>query len=65
MPLFGVTSKKRSSFIFLQMLGAIFEVKQGWAPFLPRFSGILPGFSTNRNFWGCACTPASYTTGSI
>jgi len=28
---------------------------------LPIFSEILPGFS-NQNFWGCACTPASYTT---
>ena len=24
---------------------------------LPKFSGILPGFSTNQNLWGCACTP--------
>jgi len=36
---------------------------------LPRFSGILPryleilfGFSSNQYIWGCACTPASYTT---
>jgi len=28
------------------------------------FIEILPEFSTNQNFWGCACTPASYTTGS-
>jgi len=26
-----------------------------WAPF-------LPGFLTNQNFLGCACTPTSYTT---
>jgi len=26
------------------------------------FWGILPGFSPNQNFWGCTCTPASYTT---
>ena len=39
------------------------------APFLPRLSGtllrfseILPGFSTNQNFWECACTPAAYNT---
>jgi len=25
------------------------------------FSGILPEFSTNQNFWERACTPASYT----
>jgi len=24
----------------------------------------LPRFLTNQNFWGCACTPASYTTAS-
>jgi len=22
----------------------------------------LPGFSPNQKFWGCACTPASYTS---
>jgi len=30
----------------------------------PEFTGILPGFSTNQNFWGCACilcTHPSYT----
>jgi len=37
-----------------------FEIKQRWAPFLPAFSAILLGFSTNQNFWGCVCT---YTTG--
>ena len=31
---------------------------------LPGFSEILPRFSKNHIFWGCACTPASYTTGS-
>jgi len=25
-------------------------------------SGISPEFSTNPNFWGCACTLSSYTT---
>jgi len=54
---YDVTSKKWLSLVFLQTLGAIFEVKQRWAAFLPRFSvilsrylGILPGFSTNQNF---------------
>jgi len=49
---------------------AIFlQIKARWVPFLPDFngfSGILPGFSPNQNFWGCSCTPytpASYTTG--
>jgi len=30
--------------------------------FCQNFSGILPRFSTNQNFWGCAWTPTSYTT---
>jgi len=30
--------------------------------FVPEFIQILPEFSTNQKFWGCACTPASYTT---
>jgi len=32
---------------------------------LPKFLEILPKFSTNQNFWGCACTPCtpvSYTS---
>jgi len=47
------------------------EVKQRWALFLPRFSGIFPGYlrivfwfsgifpgySTNQSFWGCTCAP--------
>ena len=52
------------------MLGAIFARVcsdfQGFcedSEILSRFPGILPGFSPNQNFWGCACTPASYTTG--
>jgi len=60
-PFFGVTSKKWSSLVFIKTLGAIFEVKQRWAPFLPRFSGIFPGFSTNQNFWGYA-VPLSHPT---
>ena len=48
---FGMTSKKRSSCVFLQTFGAI----------VPGFSDILLRFLTNQNFWGCACTPASYT----
>ena len=32
---------------------------------MPKFSGILPGFLTNQNFWGWTCTlcnPIFYTT---
>jgi len=68
---FGVTSKKRVFICFSPNVGHYFlKLNTHWAPFLPRFSGILPrylrilpGFLTNQNFWGCACNPASYTTG--
>jgi len=57
---------------FCKRWAPFFEVKQGWAPvllgfsgILPRclgilsgFSGIWPGFSRNQNFSGCACTPS-------
>ena len=39
-----------------------FEIKQRSLPFMPKFSAILLGFSTNQNFWGCAFIPASCTT---
>jgi len=41
-PYFGVTSIKRSSCVFLQMLDTIFEIKQCWAPFLPGYFGFCP-----------------------
>jgi len=56
--LFGVTSKQGSSCVFWFWRK---EFKR-WAPFLPEFSGILPGLSTKQSFWGFACTPASCTT---
>ena len=65
---FGMISK-RPSRVFLQTMGAIFWNQTTLVAFsawfsenLPIFSGILPGFSTNQDFWGWACTPASYTT---
>jgi len=39
-----------------------FEVKQRWAIFLPGFSGLLPRFLANQNFWGCACSPCTPTS---
>ena len=48
--LFWCGLQKRSSCVFTQTLGAIFEVKQRWAPLLPWFY-----------FWGCACTPCNNT----
>jgi len=47
-------------------LGAILPVFSGSLPrfsvSLRRFSQILLEFWANQNFWGSACTPASYTT---
>jgi len=59
---FGVTSKIGLHMFFCKPWAPFFEVKQRWMSFLPGFSGILPKFSTNQNFWGCACTPISNTT---
>jgi len=57
--LFLVWIPKKVFMCFLQTLGTIFWVKQEqrWAPFLPRFSGILPRFSTDQNFWGMLAPP--------
>jgi len=57
---YGDSQKKNGLHLFFcKPWAQFFEVKQGWAPFLPRFSGILFGFSTNQNFLGCACTPCT------
>jgi len=56
-----MTSKKGLLVFFWKCWATFFEIKR-WLPFLPNFSAILLEFSTNQNFWGCACTPASYTT---
>ena len=61
----GVTSKNGLHVFFCKPWAPIFETKQLWTPFLTGFSGILPRFSANQNFWGCACThciPTSNTT---
>jgi len=63
-PSFGMTSKKRASCDSPHVGRQFFKVKQRWAPYLPVFSGNLPRFSTNQNFWGCDCTPASCTPAS-
>jgi len=75
---FDVTTKKGLDVVFSKCWAPFFDVKQRGRHFcsdfrdfaqsvkiLPRFSGILPGFSANQNFWGHACTPftpTSYTT---
>jgi len=51
----GVTSKKSLNVFFCKPLVPFFEVKERWLLFLPGFSGILPRFSANQNFWRCAC----------
>ena len=44
-----MTSKKRSSSVFLQTLGAIFKVKQRWAPFVPRFQECCSDFDIKNH----------------
>ena len=52
----------RSSFVFLQTLGAISSwIFLKYLEILPKFSCILPRFLTNQNFWRCACTPRNGT----
>jgi len=50
--LFGVTSKK----------GLHMFLCKRWALFLPGFSGLLPRFSPNQNFWECACSPCTHAS---
>ena len=52
---FGVTSKKGLHMFFCKPWAPFFEFKQRWALFLRGLSGLLPRFSTNQNFWVCAC----------
>jgi len=58
-------SKRGFHVFFCKHWVPFFEVKQSRVPFLPgfswilpRFLRILPKFSTNQNFWDCACTLA-------
>jgi len=67
--LFLVWPPKNCLHVFLcKPWASYFEIKQRWAPFLPGFSErhfypdflfvkLLPRFSANQNFWGCACNP--------
>jgi len=80
-PFFGMTSKKvfmwfctcwAPFFSNQSTLGAIFvhifwdfAKVSNFLQILPRFPWILPGFSPNQNFWGCAFTPTAYTTGCM
>ena len=48
--------------VFLGSLPRFSGILWRFSQILPRFPLILPGFSTNQNFWVCACSPASYTT---
>ena len=44
---------------YIGLLFGFSKILPKFLEILPGFSGILPRFSTNQNFWGCACTPAS------
>ena len=61
-PFYSVTSKKGLHVFFLQILGAIFWSQAMLSATSTRISGILSRFSTNQNFWWCACTPTSNNT---
>jgi len=52
-----VTSKNGFHLFFCEPWSPFFEVKQCRAPFLPKFSRILPGFSTYQNIWGAPAPP--------
>jgi len=56
--------ESQSDFVFFYSVGLIDHSigNKGVEIYLPELSGILPKFSTNQNFWGCACTPSSDTT---
>jgi len=54
--IFGKTPKK-SSCVFLEMLGAIFWNQTTLGPILPKLSAILLEFSTNQNFCGGLAPP--------
>ena len=43
---------------FSGILPRYLEILFGCSGILPKFSRILPKFSTNQNFCGCPCTPA-------
>ena len=60
--LFGVTSNKGLHVFFCKRWTTLFPRSSG---IVTGFSGILPRFLRNQNFWGCACTSftlVSYTT---
>ena len=48
--LFWVISKKGLHVFLCKRWAPFYEIKQGWAPFFPGISEILPRFSINQNF---------------
>jgi len=60
---FGMTSKKRL-YVILPTLGAIFaRIFKEFAQIFKDFARIFIDFARfliNQNFWGCACTTASF-----
>jgi len=46
-----MTSKKKAA-----------QLCERFHKFCPNFGQILPGFLRNQKFWGCGCTPASFTS---
>ena len=66
------TKKWRPKTLCTLILCAIFlkskRIKRfcdGFHTFCPNFKGYCPRIFTKSNFWGCASTPASYTSGFL
>ena len=60
--LFVVWFQKKGLHVFL---GPFFWRNNVGSHFCPDFQGFCQDFQrflTNQNFWGCACTPVTYTT---
>jgi len=57
----NMTSKKASALILGAILVKSKYIQQCYEGF-HKFPQILPGFSSRQTFWGCSCTPASYTS---
>jgi len=49
---------------FLLIFSRISSDFQGFCDVFQIFCPDFHGFSPNQNFWWCACTPASYTSGA-
>jgi len=56
---------KKSLHVFLCFSANVGRDFSEFSGILLTFSEILPGLSTNQNFWGCTWTPTSNTTAPL